>query len=239
MPQSEPNFILSSDDAPRSVEHLRRQALRLLQQTADADEAFNQKAYAAAHDEPAAAAPAPTRAVMIGVVTMPAVFLVVVMGALALFGKPAATHEDATDVVNVARLEQPNGAPAIGASQIALKRERSRPLAISLGEDMRVEDISLDGDRVALHVQSPMGQEIVIYDFARGEVVAEASIETMNAEDAVDSLAMLTGTPQPVRKVAPAPVVAVTEIAPVATPVEETRAIATPRAPTVKPRGSN
>jgi hypothetical protein len=228
MSPSEPNFILSPDEgAPRSVEQLRRQALRLLQESGGDDPGENHFANHAPHDraESAPAAPAPARAVMIGLVTMPAVFIVVVMGALALFGKPAATEAAKPQIAAVETLAQPAGVPAIGASFAAARSKISAPRGITLGEDMRVADISLDGDRVALHVESPMGEEIVIYDYARGEVVAQAPIETASVET-VDSLAMLTGAPQP----APQPAEP--------TPVVEQRA-AIPGAPTMKPRQTN
>jgi hypothetical protein len=228
MSPSEPNFILSPDEgAPRSVEQLRRQALRLLQESGGDDPGENHFANHAPHDraESAPAAPAPARAVMIGLVTMPAVFIVVVMGALALFGKPAATAAAKPQIAAVETLAQPAGVPAIGASFAAARSKISAPRGITLGEDMRVADISLDGDRVALHVESPMGEEIVIYDYARGEVVAQAPIETASVET-VDSLAMLTGAPQP----APQPAEP--------TPVVEQRA-AIPGAPTMKPRQTN
>ncbi len=205
MSRSEPNFILTPDEAPRSVEQLRRQALRLLQQAGDGEGASapGGAAYPGSHaDDTASASPAPARAVMIGVVTMPAVFIVVVMGALALFGKPASNGVDSTRTAAVETLAQPKGSPALGATFASAKSARAGALAITLGEDMRVANISLDGDRVALHVESPMGQEIVIYDYARGEVVAETPIE-MSSVETVDSLAMLTGAPQPAPKPAP------------------------------------
>lgn len=235
MAPSEPNFILTPDDgALRSVDQLRRRALRLLRQTG-AEEARDDGFAAAARDgiDPAPASPAPARAVMIGVVTMPAVFIVVVMGALALFGKPAAPEKAASQTAAVETLAQPRG--AVGVSLAAAKAGRTATRGIMLGEDMRVADISLDGDRVALHVESPMGEEIVIYDFARGEVVAEAPIETASVE-AVDSLAMLTGAPQP----APNPFAAsAPETVAATAPVVEARVAATPGAPSMKPRQSN
>lgn len=242
MTHSEPNFILTPDDAPRSVESLRRQALRLLQQAGDEEEPSGRATYAAPHDNPAPhAGPAPARAVMVGLVTMPAVFIVIVMGALALFGKPVATNAAPTDRASqVARLEQPAGTPALGASLASARSKKAAAAGITLGEDMRIADISLDGDRVALHVESPMGQEIVIFDYARGEVVAAAPIETASSET-VDSLAMLTGAPQPAVKAAtlPPPVAVDVAAAPAPAPVEIASVAAAPRAPTMKPRGSN
>jgi hypothetical protein len=240
MSPSEPNFILTPDDgAPRSIEQLRRQALRLLQQSG-ADEARDESAASAAHSriDPAPAPPAAARAVMIGVVTMPAVFIVVVMGALALFGKPATPDKASPRVAAVETLAQPGGAPAVGVSLAAAKASRAETRPIMLGEDMRVADISLDGDRVALHVESPMGEEIVIYDFARGEVVAEAPIETASVE-AVDALAMLTGAPLPGSKPVAAIAGPAPEILATAAPIFEARAPATPGAPSMKPRRSN
>jgi len=241
MSGSEPNFVMTADgEAPKSADQLRRQALKLLQQGDDAREwerRFQGAAGAAPERAERAGEPAPARAVMIGVVTMPAVFLVVVMGALALFGKPVGETKGAAAVADVETLEQPSTVQATSPSFAAARSTAASRPAIALDEDMRIADISLDGDRVALHVESPFGQEILIYDYAKGRVVAEAPIETASVE-AVDSLAMLTGAPQAAPKiVAPSPTASAVETPPeVAAPSQPA---ATPRAPSIKPRGSN
>lgn len=223
----EPNFVMmDADEPPKSAEQLRRQALRLLQQggdEAERDEFLRRAREYAGPQAPAApAAPAPTRAMIFGAATVPAVFIVVVMAALALFGKPADRAGETDDTAPIASLEQPAATPATGASFAS-----ARPRPIALGEDMRIADISLDGDRVALHVESPMGQQILIYDYAKGRVIAEAPIETASIE-AVDALAMLTGAPPPAT---PAAAIAPPPIADPAANVP-----ARPQPPSMKPR---
>lgn len=237
MSGSEPNFVMMTDDqTPKNADQIRRQALELLQRGVEeqiGEDGYHSRQHFVEPEQAApTAAPAPARAFMIGVVTMPAVFLAVVMGALALFGKPAATEKTPTEIAAVETLEQPTATAATRATFASAHSSAPR-MAISLDEDMRIADISLDGDRVALHVESPMGQEILIYDYAKGRVIAEAPIETA-AVEAVDSLAMLTGVPQP----APKPIAAEkpAEAKPAAA---EADVAATPRAPTIKPRGAN
>lgn len=226
MPRSDPNFVMmAADERPKAVDQLRRQALRLLQHAGDAPAAPG----AAGAD---AAAPAPTRAVMVGVVTMPAVFIAVVLGALAVFGKPAADSNSPAGEP-IATLEQPAATPALGAAFASAAPRRSP--VISLGEDMEIADISLDGDRVALHVESPMGQEILIYDYAKGRIVAAAPIETA-AIETVDALAMLTGAPQPPAQVA---VAAAPKPAPQVLAEPAPEIAAPPPAPSMKPRTSD
>jgi hypothetical protein len=241
MSGSEPNFIMTADgEAPKNADQLRRQALRLLQQGVDergADRQFHGVPRGAPEIAERTSEPAPARAVMIGVVTMPAVFLVVVMGALALFGKPASESKGVAAIAGVETLQQPSAAQATSPSYVAARSTVARSPAIALDEDMRIADISLDGDRVALHVESPFGQQILIYDYAKGRVVAEAAIETASIE-AVDSLAMLTGAPQPAPKtVAATP--AVSAVEPAAEVAAPAHPAATPRTPSIKPRGSN
>ncbi|MFZ5617820.1 MAG: hypothetical protein ACOZAA_10940 [Pseudomonadota bacterium] len=197
MSRSAPNFVMLADEgAPASVDQLRRQALRLLNQGADHMTREHHSQSAQTRTAAPAAAPSeppPARAVMIGVITMPAVFLVVVMVALALFGKPAARSKTEAAAAFSDTLEQPPATAATPASLAAAHSRFSGPV-ISLGEDTRVVSISLDGERVAMHVESPAGQQIVIYDYEKGRIVAQAPIETASIE-AVDSLSMLTGAP--------------------------------------------
>ncbi len=180
MSRSEPNFVkMTEDAAQRSVEQLRRQALRLLQQSSEEAIPGQGAANYPGSVRPDASPPfaqTPARAMMIGFVTMPAVFIVVVMGALALFGKPATQTEPLSQYAAVETLKQP--APAATASLAAAPAAGERQHTIPLGEDERIADLSLNGDRVALYVESPMGRQILIYDFAVGRVVAEAPIQT-------------------------------------------------------------
>lgn len=200
MPRSEPNFVVlpDMDAAAASIEKLRRQALRLIQGAAGAEDTLRLEGPKRDYfsGAPAAAAsPAPARALMVGVVTMPAVFLVVVMVALALFGRPAPkTDEFVAGYEAHDRLLQPSAQPATGASYSAARSQSPQSAGIEIAEDARISGIALDGDRVALHVEGPMGQEILIYDYQKGRMIAAAPIETASL-GADDSLSMLTGAP--------------------------------------------
>lgn len=224
MARGEPNFIMMADEEePSPVDQLRRRALRLLQA---ADETPNESKSRphmgfAAPAAIAPAGPAPARALAVGVVTMPAVFIVVVMGSLALFGKPASgPRADVSDAA-VATLEQPASRSAVSPTFASSK---AAP-AITLGEDRRVTSISLDGDRVALHVESPMGSEIVVYDYVDERIVAATPIVSA-AIEADDELSQLTSAP---------PVASLAIVIPAADPAIETKAAA-PEPPTIKPR---
>ncbi len=197
----EPNFVLVPPDAATArVERLRRQALRLLTddhahtRREEADLQSAAPAMAPSPDEPPVDRPASS--MIVGIVTMPTVFLALVFGALALFGKPG-SHNGAVDGGNAANRS------AEALSQTAARRARAphtasaqglQPGAIRLGDDWRVQSIALDGDRVALHVEGPEGREILVYDYRDGRLIGEAIIETV-ATDAVDTLSMLTGPP--------------------------------------------
>lgn len=226
MARAEPNFIMMADDEGASpVDQLRRRALRLLQAAEEAPESAAPRHHGFA--APAALGPIkpePARAFAVGVVTMPAVFIVVVMGALALFGKPASEPSMSADAA-VATLEQPASRSAIGAT-LASSRPAS---AISLGEDRRVRDIALDGDRVAMHVESPMGSEILVYDFVAQRVVASTPIVSASL-DSQDHLAALTG--------APPPVVNLATIAPTMQAPAEIKMPDAPVPPTLKPKSA-
>jgi hypothetical protein len=189
MARSEPNFIMMAEDSPPDeATALRRRALRLLRDPIDDPQREEFRRFEAPRVEAAPIPPPPARALMVGLVTTPAVFIVVVLVALALFGKPAPQAESVAD----STLEQP-----------AAPRPATRPAfaaaqgpAIELSEDTRVAAIALDGERIALHIESPAGQEIVVYDYAKARVIASAPIRTA-ALEAGDSLAMLTGAPTP------------------------------------------
>ncbi len=228
MSRSEPNFILMADDDKQSpVDELRRRALRLFK-AADDDRAQGENrrthlGFAAPAAMPRIE-PAPARAFAVGVVTMPAVFIVVVMGALAMFGKPASQPQVKGLAAGVDTLEQPAARIATTAT---FASSQPRP-SIVLGEDRRINSISLDGDRVALHVESPMGSEIVIYDYVEQRVVASAPIVAASL-DVGDQLAMLTGPP---------PAAGLALIMPAGESVVETKRGETPFPPTIKPRVS-
>lgn len=228
MARAEPNFIMmAEEEEPSPVNQLRRRALRLLQA---ADEAPGEplKRPQTGFAAPAALGPVepePARALAVGIVTMPAVFIVVVMGALALFGKPASEPKAARAAGNFDRLEQPASQSATGATLASSKTGPS----IALGEDRRVTSISLDGDLVAMHVESPMGSEIVVYDYVAERVVASAPIVSASIKTE-DQLAAITGAPPRVASLA--------VIAPAIDEVVETRGANGPLPPEIKPRAA-
>lgn len=245
MSSGDPNFVMVPSEGPSpSVERLRRQALRLLHQGGEQDPDAD---LAATHpkdgetrnfDHSPASAP-PAQSMMVGIITMPAVFFIVVLGALALFGAPAAVKPVAaapSAQASTASLQQP--AQARAAEPVFASAPSGKPLAIALSDDQRVRSIALDGDRVALHIEGPEGQEILVYDFLQGRVIAEAPINTASL-DAADVLASLTGPPPAAPKSAPAIAAAIELSDPfVSTPIAEGESVP-PRAPILKPHGDN
>lgn len=224
MARAEPNFILmAEEEASSPVDQLRRRALRLLQAADEAPNDNDRRPRLGFAAPSAMAPPAPARALAVGVITMPAVFIVVVMGALALFGKPASEPRGDAAASAIDTLDQPASRPATSATFAS-----SRP-AITLGEDRRVTSISLDGDRVALHVESPMGSEIVVYDYVEERIVASAPIVSASLETG-DQLAALTGAP---------PVASLAIVMPASEPAIETRSANAPNPPTVKPKSAD
>lgn len=222
---TEPNFVMvPPDPATQNVERLRRQALRLLTQTDAADEgpqpvSATDTASHLRNDKEATANPAPS--MIVGILAMPAVFLAIVFVALAAFGKPGEVAS--TDVAADDKLSQPAQVRAVAPSLASAPSNRRG--AIALFDDARIQSIALDGDRVALHVESPMGREIIIFDYREGRQIAAAPIETI-ATEAVDTLGMLIGPPPAAAPNSPAPEATV-----------EAPRIAYMRAPTLKPRG--
>ncbi len=206
MSNPEPNFVMVAPDAAtESVERLRRQALRLLSETREEDDAPSSGRDGLRRDpEP----PAPRASSMIaGVLAMPAVFLAIVFVALALFGKPGEAEPAMADASET--LSQPARSPAAGPTLAAAPSDARG--VIALPDDARVAAIALDGDRIALHVEGPAGREIVVYDYREGRQIASAVIDTYSTE-ATDTLSMLTGPPpavaaqpEPAAIAAPAP----------------------------------
>ncbi|MEM9618728.1 MAG: hypothetical protein AAF936_12275 [Pseudomonadota bacterium] len=122
-----------------------------------------------------------TKNLLIIIVTMPFVFLVVVMAIIALFGgsddavetaSPGAVRSVSTDA-----LEE----PAANAQRVVLPLPAATdgPLAgITLPAGAEAGAISLDGDRLAVRVESDDGAMIVIYDLTQNTVVQTVPITT-------------------------------------------------------------
>jgi hypothetical protein len=92
------------------------------------------------------------------ILTMPAVFLAAVAAIIAIFGKPG---DETAEEIPAAVAE---AAPA--ASEIPAVEAISVPAGAAPGA------IALDGDRLAVRIDGPDGTVVVVYDLARGEVVA-------------------------------------------------------------------
>ncbi|WP_428406994.1 hypothetical protein [Hyphococcus sp.] len=101
-----------------------------------------------------------TRNLWIIILTMPAVFLLVVAAIIAVFGKPK--KEDA-EIAAPAVVEETTAAPAAAS-----------PIALKAGESAGA--IALDGDRLAVRIDGPDGVVVVIYDIAKKEEIARIPI---------------------------------------------------------------
>ncbi len=237
MAQDEPNFILlGADEAPQAMDSLRRRALRLLQAAGD-DEPRDDRREAMGFASPApmsAAEAAPARALAVGFVTMPAVFLVVVMGALAMFGRPAEKQAAETAALHET-LQQP---ASRAASDPVLASAEKTAKGIGIGEDESIGAIALDGDRLAVQVEGPSGARIVIYDFVREETIASPALDVaLSAE--TDRLGALTGPPETPSLAVIELAADVQEPAPAAPEAALTaRSDISPTTPTLKPHAS-
>lgn len=113
---------------------------------------------------------------LIVIVTMPFVFLLVVMAIISIFGRPDDAVADVARVVRSApvateALEEPASA---GPQRVVLPIPASVDGAaggITLPAGAQAGAMSLDGDRLALRVETGDGAVIVIYDLATDQVV--------------------------------------------------------------------
>jgi len=184
--------MVPPDPATESVERLRRQALRLLTETGERfDDPASQASAPRDEAQDCAARPPGASSMIAGLIAMPAAFLAVVFIAIAIFGKPGDADPPAAGPAPE-KLAQPASLRA--ASPMLASATQDFLSAIPLGEDARIASIALDGDRVALNIESPTGREIIIYDYRAGRQVGAARIETIRTA-AVDTLGMLTGPP--------------------------------------------
>lgn len=129
-----------------------------------------------------------TRNLLIVIVTMPFVFLVVVMAIISIFGRP---DDAASDVGRVVQSISPhNGSleePAITEPQrvvlpiSAMADGTIGGITLPVGAEAGV--MSLDGDRLALRVETGEGPMIVIYDLAQNKVVQTVPIFNEKGED--------------------------------------------------------
>lgn len=106
-----------------------------------------------------------TRNLLIIIVTMPLVFIVVVAGIIMLFGSPRdkdSEQQTARSAVHSTPIEAADAALAIAASDGS---------AIVLPDGAAAGAISLDGDQLAVRIDSDEGAAIVIYDLTQSRVV--------------------------------------------------------------------
>lgn len=113
-----------------------------------------------------------TRNLLIVIVTMPLVFLMVVIASLAIFGKPggkaravaaaASVRSEPSDHV----LSQPDLAMAGALAPKSVAAAAPSPLILPSGGDITA--MAIDGDRLVLRVKGNSGGSIVVYDLARG-----------------------------------------------------------------------
>lgn len=96
------------------------------------------------------------RNLIIIIIAMPFFFLVAVMGVIAIFGNPNDRSEDA----------RANEAATIDTTPAA------QTGAITYAAGAAPGAIALDGDRLAVRIDSPDGVTVVVYDLAKSEVVA-------------------------------------------------------------------
>ena len=121
-----------------------------------------------------------TKNLLIIIVTMPFVFLVVVMAIIAIFGNPGeedatAAAESASPVVETIAIEE----PTVESQRVVLPIPAATDDvmgAIALPAGAEAGAISLDGNRLAVRVESNDGAMIVIYDLAQNTVVQTVPI---------------------------------------------------------------
>ncbi|MEM8936125.1 MAG: hypothetical protein AAGC77_06935 [Pseudomonadota bacterium] len=125
------------------------------------------------------------RNLLVIIVTMPFVFIAVVLGAIAIFGPP--DEESAQASATSVRSTAVAAAPVVSSVEIAESDEAattsdalvlpipaavdSYSSAIVLPEGAATGAISLDGDRLALRVDSEEGSMIIIYDLANKSII--------------------------------------------------------------------
>lgn len=88
------------------------------------------------------------------IVAMPVVFLAAVIGVIMVFGSPDGKKTD-----------KPAAAPAY----TAVTSDAVAPIALPDGA--KPVGMALDGDRLALRVDGPDGETIIVYDLAEGRIL--------------------------------------------------------------------
>lgn len=126
-----------------------------------------------------------TRNLLIIIVTMPLVFLIVVMAIIAFLGPDEAREAATPGAVRstpAATLEEPDVAGRRAILPVPAAAERFEP-AIALPPGAEIGAMALDGDRLALRIDAADGGMIVIYDLAQDAVIKTIPLTEERSRD--------------------------------------------------------
>ena len=127
-----------------------------------------------------------TRNLMIIIITMPLVFLIVVMAVISVFGRPGTDRQPgvapmAAAPAGLEMLDQPLQ-PATGPSPASLALA---PAPLVIPEGAAITSMALDGDRLVMRVEGVGDGELIVYDLGRGSVTQRIPVmaEILSADD--------------------------------------------------------
>ena len=118
-----------------------------------------------------------TRNLLIAIITMPLVFIVVVIGIIAIFGDKDDESQIAgtgPELVRSTPLVETLSEPALSPTNVVVAG--TAPEAIILPQGADIGAMSLDGERLAVRIDGPDGAMVVIYDLGLGAVVQTVPI---------------------------------------------------------------
>lgn len=117
------------------------------------------------------------RNLMIAIVTMPLVFVVVVVAIVGLFGQPSDDAPDGAALTE--RAPATNDVEVLAEPSMALApmRTSAAPSGFALTQNEKIEAMALDGDRLALRIEGSGRGRIVIYDIVGDAVIREIPID--------------------------------------------------------------
>lgn len=120
------------------------------------------------------------RNLIIAIVTMPLVFVIVVVGIVGLLGEPDGAREGAAvagEEEVIALLQEPALSEPLGDAVVSpLPVSVDAPAGLALAPGDQIGAMSLDGDRLALRIENANAVRIVIYDIAADRVLKEIPI---------------------------------------------------------------
>jgi|GEM_PF-1650765 len=116
-------------------------------------------------------------------VTMPLVFLIVVMASLAVFGKPGGAEKEQSSTALVAVEDELVQPPLhAGTASVTPASYTQNPTALGLPTGAAISAMSLDGDRLAVEANG----EIILYDLRDGSVLQRIKIhKVISASDSM------------------------------------------------------